>query len=180
METLLDELARAFDPLGSMPLHVVALRLISAILLGGVIGWDREVNARSAGLRTHMMISLAAATFVIVGVELTSLEVAPGTVSQTDPLRLIEGVTSGVAFLAAGSIVINGTSVRGITTGASMWLCGAIGLCCGLGDITLAMLTTVLALVVLQLIHLLLSPVAQRVKGSRPEPGEDEPTDRGG
>ena len=168
------------DSLRSMPLGVAAVRLLSAIVLGGLIGWERELSERPAGLRTHMMISLAAATFVIVGIELTSLEVAPGTASQTDPLRLIEGVTSGVAFLAAGSIIINGTNVRGITTGASMWLCGAIGLCCGLGDITLAILTTLLALAVLQLIHLLLSPVADRVKASRPKPGEDEPTDRGG
>ncbi|MBB1490928.1 MgtC/SapB family protein [Paracoccus sp. MC1854] len=180
MDAVLADLARAFDPLGSMPLHIAALRLIAAIVLGGVIGWDREVNARSAGLRTHMLISLAAATFVIVGIELTSLEAAPGTTSQIDPLRLIEGVTSGVAFLAAGSIIINGTNVRGITTGASMWLCGAIGLCCGLGDITLAILTTVLAMTVLQLIQLLLSPVAKRAKGERPDADAEGPKDRGG
>lgn len=174
MDSFKTELSHAFEPLDSMPLEVAAIRLVAAILLGGIIGWDREVNARAAGLRTHMLISLAAATFAIVAMELTSFESAPGVHLQTDPLRLIEAVTSGVAFLAAGSIIITGASVRGVTTGASMWLCGAIGLCCGVGDIVLAVLATVFAMVVLLLIQLLLSPVARRFKS------EEEPEDRGG
>ena len=152
------------DPMTSVPLGVAELRLVTAKLLGGIIGWEREVNARAAGLRTHMLIALAAAVFALVAMELTSFEGAPGTQLNTDPLRLIEAVTSGVAFLAAGSIVINGANVRGVTTGASMWLCGAIGLCCGVGDIKLAVLVTVLAMVVLWLIHHLVIPVAERMQ----------------
>lgn len=167
MNSLATELSRAFEPLDSMPLEVAAIRLVAALVLGGLIGWDREVNARAAGLRTHMLISLSAATFAIVAMELTSFEAAPGGHLQTDPLRLIEAVTSGVAFLAAGSIIITGASVRGVTTGASMWLCGAIGLCCGVGDILLAVLATVFALIVLLLIQLLLSPLARRIKNER-------------
>ena len=174
MDSIIAELSRAFEPMGSMPLEVAAIRLVAAIVLGGVIGWDREIHSRAAGLRTHMLISLAAATFAIVGMELTSFEAAPGVRMQIDSLRLIEAVTSGVAFLAAGSIIITGASVRGVTTGASMWLCGAIGLCCGLGDILLAVLTTIFALTVLLLIHLLLSPMAERFKT------RDQPEDRGG
>lgn len=153
------------DPMTSIPLGTAALRLMTALALGGVIGWEREVNARAAGLRTHMLIALAAATFAVVAMELTSFEGAPQTQLNTDPLRLIEAVTSGVAFLAAGSIVINGANVRGVTTGASMWLCGAIGLCCGVGDIKLAGLVTLLAVTVLWLIHQTVSPVAERLKG---------------
>lgn len=174
MNSLIAELSRAFEPLDSMPLDVAAIRLVAALVLGGIIGWDREVNARAAGLRTHMLISLAAATFAIVAMELTSFEAAPDARLQMDPLRLIEAVTSGVAFLAAGSIIITGASVRGVTTGASMWLCGAIGLCCGVGDILLAALATVFAMIVLLLIHLLLSPMARRFKA------RDDPEDRGG
>jgi len=174
MDQITAELSRAFEPMGSMPLEVAAIRLIAALVLGGVIGWDREVNARAAGLRTHMLISLAAAVFAIIAMELTSFEADPEARLQIDPLRLIEAVTSGVAFLAAGSIIITGASVRGVTTGASMWLCGAIGLCCGVGDILLAVLATIFAIIVLLLIHLLLSPVARRFKA------QDEPGDRGG
>lgn len=155
------------DPMTSMPLATAALRLLTAMLLGGVIGWEREVNARAAGLRTHMLIALAAAVFAIVAMELTYFEGAPATQLRTDPLRLIEAVTSGVAFLAAGSIITSSGSVRGITTGASMWLCGAIGLCCGVGDVKLAGLVTLLAVVVLWLIHLLVSPVAERMADRR-------------
>lgn len=157
------------DPMTSIPLMTAALRLATAMLLGGIIGWEREVNARAAGLRTHMLIALAAATFAVVAMELTSFDGAAETELKTDPLRLIEAVTSGVAFLAAGSIVINGANVRGVTTGASMWLCGAIGLCCGVGDIKLAGLVTVMAMAVLWLIRLTVQPVAKRMRDDRDE-----------
>ena len=174
------------DPMNSMAMGTAALRLATAIILGGVIGWEREINSRAAGLRTHMLIALAAAAFAIVAMELTSFESAPGIVLQTDPLRLIESVTSGVAFLAAGSIVITGASVRGITTGASMWLCGAIGLCCGVGDIKLAGLVTLMAIVVLWLIQQFVTPVAENVRDSRAGAKDGSPDaegtdgDRGG
>lgn len=152
-----------------MSVATATLRLLSALILGRVIGLEREVNLRAAGLRTHM---LASATFAIVAMELTSFEGDPDMAMRIDPLTLIEAVTSGVAFLAAGSIVINGANVRGVTTGASMWLCGAIGLCCGVGDVKLAGLVTLLAMLVLWLIQRLVTPVAIRVRG-------DDPEDRG-
>lgn len=152
-----------------MSVATATLRLLSALILGGVIGWEREVNSRAAGLRTHMLISLASSTFAIVAMELTSFECDPDMAMRIDPLTLIEAVTSGVAFLAAGSIVIN---LRGVTTGASMWLCGTIGLCCGVGDVKLAGLVTLLAMLVLWLIQRLVTPVAIRVHG-------DDPEDRG-
>ncbi|WP_134724598.1 MgtC/SapB family protein [Paracoccus luteus] len=171
------------NPMNSVSMATAVLRLLTAILLGGVIGWEREVNSRAAGLRTHMLISLAAAAFAIVAMELTSFQAAPGTEIQTDPLRLIEAVTSGVAFLAAGSIVITGASVRGVTTGASMWLCGAIGLCCGVGDVKLAGLVTLMAIVVLWLIQRFVTPVAEQVRDQQADDhgtGGDRRGDRGG
>ncbi|MGN6891013.1 MgtC/SapB family protein, partial [Neisseria sp. P0014.S004] len=78
-----------------------------AVLLGGVIGWEREVKSRAAGLRTHMLIALAAACFTLVAMELVDFSPVNEQQQRTDPLRLIEAVTAGVAFLAAGSIVIN-------------------------------------------------------------------------
>ncbi|AUM75568.1 MgtC/SapB family protein [Paracoccus jeotgali] len=139
------------------------IRMAMALLLGGLIGWDREANAKSAGLRTHMMISLAAALFTVIALELTHIEGDPQASMSYDPGRLIEAVTSGVAFLAAGSIVISGTNVRGITTGASMWLVGAIGLCCGTGDLVLAVMATGMALLVLWVIRKVIpQPEAQK------------------
>lgn len=167
------------DPMNSVSMATAALRLMTAILLGGIIGWEREINSRAAGLRTHMLIALAAAAFAIVAMELTSFESAPGVGLQTDPLRLIEAVTSGVAFLAAGSIVITGASVRGVTTGASMWLCGAIGLCCGVGDVKLARLVTLMAIIVLWLIQQFVTPVAEHVRDNRADAGRGD-TDAGG
>lgn len=158
----MDLLQQVTSGLDSVSLATAAFRLGLALLLGGIIGLDREATNRPAGLRTHMLIALASATFAIVAMELTSLPAAPSTELRADPLRLIEAVTSGVAFLAAGSIVINGGSVRGVTTGASMWLCGAIGLCCGVGDIKLALLVTFLAMVVLVLLRLVLPEPPER------------------
>lgn len=140
-----------FQPLDSMSLGTASARLGLALLLGGVIGWERERAAHSAGLRTHMLISMAAALFTIIAMELTFLRLDQDAEMQVDPLRLIEAVTAGVAFLAAGSIIFSGGSVRGITTGASMWLAGAVGLTAGNGKGTLAIIAALLALVVLWL-----------------------------
>lgn len=160
------------DTMRSMSLGTAALRLGAALILGGLIGWEREASSRAAGLRTHMLISLAAALFAIIGQELLDFaRINPDAQVQPDPLGLISAVTSGVAFLAAGSIIINGGSVRGVTTGASMWLCGAIGLCCGIGDLALAGLATGMALVVLYLVQIVIKPVAQ--KGSEPSGDRD-------
>ena len=87
------------DPMTSVPLGAAVLRLVTAMLLGGIIGWEREISARAAGLRTHMLISLAAAMFTIVAMELTHFPVEGDDTLRIDPLRLIEAVTAGVATL---------------------------------------------------------------------------------
>lgn len=156
---MLEQLSAEFTRPMSLPTEVAILRLSMALVLSSVIGWEREVKARAAGLRTHMLIGLAAACFTLVAMELMTLSPQNADQQRLDPLRLIEAVTAGVAFLAAGSIVISGANVRGVTTGASMWLCGAIGLCCGTGDLQLAMIATVMAMVVLYLIRALVTPV---------------------
>ena len=105
-------------------LEIIA-RLIVSLFLGGVIGFDREVKNRPAGLRTHMLVALAASIFSITTLEIIAdLEKTGHT---ADPLRAIEAVTAGVAFLAAGTIIQSRAQISGLTTGASMWLAGAIG-----------------------------------------------------
>ncbi|OWU85220.1 magnesium transporter MgtC [Oceanicola sp. 22II-s10i] len=135
-------------------LHVT-LRLAIAILLGGLLGWEREAVRKEAGLRTHMMISLAACLFALITLGLMASPLADDDSIRKDPIRVIEAVTAGVAFLAAGTIFTRGGDVKGLTTGAGMWLAGAIGVATGLGNIGLACLATLLALTVLRLFKLL-------------------------
>src|SRR5690606_36360788 len=118
-------------------LPIVVLRLLAAAVLGGIVGFERELHARNAGLRTHMLISVAACLFALVGLELMAIAEAAGDEAKADPLRLIEAVTAGVAFLVAGSIISSGGRVQGLTTGAGMWLSGATGLACGTGHLAL-------------------------------------------
>ncbi|SNT71838.1 MgtC/SapB family protein [Paracoccus seriniphilus] len=161
MSQFLDAFTDIFSPLQSMPMATAAARLVLALLLGAAIGWEREIKSRAAGLRTHMLISMAAAMFTIVAMELTHFPEEQQGQLRIDPLRLIEAVTAGVAFLAAGSIITSGRTVRGITTGASMWLAGAIGLACGVGSGLLAVVGSALALTVLWIIRLLVKPLTR-------------------
>ncbi len=130
---------------------VAALRMIAALIMGGAIGFEREWHHKPAGLRTHMLIAVAAALFALIALEIVEISRAEGAESgaRSDLVRLIGAVTSGVAFLAAGSIVTAGAHVKGLTTGAGMWLAGAVGLACGTGRIGLAALATGITLVVL-------------------------------
>lgn len=131
---------------------VIVARLLLAALYGAVIGFEREWRNRPAGLRTHILVCVAAATFAILTIEIMH---APQFVKDTarfDPLRVVEAVTAGVAFLAAGVVIFTKGQVHGLTTGAGMWLAGAIGVACGLGLWQIALFATVLALVVLGLL----------------------------
>lgn len=115
---------------------------------------EREWRNRPAGLRTHILICLATAMIAILTIEITHVDVFAGQEIRIDPIRLVEATTAGVAFLAAGLIFFAKGEVQGLTTGAGMWLAGAIGLAVGLGFWQIALLGTVLAVVVLSLLQL--------------------------
>lgn len=127
------------------------LRLIVATFLGAVIGFDRQLKKRPAGLRTHMVLSLAAALFTVLTLELHA-ELSGQMKIGADPIRIIEAITVGVSFLAAGTIIRSGRHVEGLTTGAGMWLAGAVGLACGLERYALAVLGAILAVIILVLL----------------------------
>lgn len=133
-------------------LGVVIARLLFAAGLGAFLGLDREILARPAGMRTYMLVSLAAATFTVVTFELMEQAKAEGATS-VDPIRVIEAVTAGVAFLAAGAIIQSRGRIHGVTTGAGLWLAGAIGTACGIGAYPIAILATVLGFVILTLLR---------------------------
>jgi putative Mg2+ transporter-C (MgtC) family protein len=123
-----------FDPANTtLSEGVIAMRLLLAVGLGAVIGFEREQLARPAGLRTHMLTALAAALFTIITMEIHAGVLREASGHSTDPIRVIEAVTAGVAFLAAGAIFRSQGDVKGLTTGAGMWLAGAIGVACGAG-----------------------------------------------
>lgn len=132
-----------------LPFSVIAARLLLAACLGAAIGFEREWRHHSAGLRTHMLVSLASASFAILGIEILHSPQFDEDSARLDPTRMIEAITAGVAFLAAGSIIFARGRVKGLTTGAGLWLAGAIGLASGLGLWQVALFSAALALVVL-------------------------------
>lgn len=139
-------------PQTQIPYPVIAARFVGAILLGGVIGLERERKERPAGLKTHILVSLAAALFAIISIESVHMPGLTDSQVNIDPLRVVEAVTAGVAFLAAGTIVLTKGEVHGLTTGASLWLAGAIGLALGFGHWLIALFAVVAAFVVLSVV----------------------------
>lgn len=138
---------------------VILARLLLAAVAGATIGFEREWRNRPAGLRTHILVCVAAATFAILTVEIMHAPMfAADAIRDTvkvDPIRIVEAVTAGVAFLAAGVVIFARGEVHGLTTGAGMWLAGAIGVACGLGLWQIALLATLIGLIVLGLLHAL-------------------------
>ncbi|MFC3606258.1 MgtC/SapB family protein [Stutzerimonas tarimensis] len=125
----------------------VAIRLTLAMILGGLLGYEREYKGKAAGLRTHMLVCVGAALFVLVPLK--------AGIVQDDVSRVIQGVVTGVGFLGAGTILKGGErrEVQGLTTAAGIWLTAAVGVASGLGHETTAVLTTLLALMVLMVMR---------------------------
>ena len=123
---------------------IIILKLILAIILGGLVGWEREHGKKPAGLRTHMLVCLGSALVTIV-----SLYVFERFGSATDPGRIAAGIVTGIGFLGAGAIIRLGGSVKGLTTAASIWMVAAIGLAVGCGLYLTAIISAILCLVIL-------------------------------
>jgi len=118
----------------------VLYKLVLAIVLGGIIGWERETLDRPAGFRTHVLVCVGSAVYMLVSLSMTTAG------KPADPGRIAAQVASGMGFLGAGTIIRHGSVVRGLTTAASLWTVAAIGLCVGRGGSALwiAVLATVL------------------------------------
>ena len=124
-----------------MPLDVMLLRLATAALLGSIIGYERDIHGRAAGLRTHMLVSIGATLFTLVSMEF-SMGV-DGLTTHGDPGRIAAQIVTGIGFLGAGTILKSGFTVRGLTTAAYLWLVAAIGVACAIGQIPLAILVAI-------------------------------------
>lgn len=131
----------------------VMVRLLLAALLGGIVGYEREHKGKAAGLRTHMLVAMGAALFVLVP-ERGGMDIA-------DMSRVIQGVVAGVGFLGAGAIIKRHSEeqVQGLTTAAGIWMTAAIGVACDLGREAIALLATLLAIVILVMLpHVVSAP----------------------
>ena len=135
------------------------LRLVVALVLGAVIGLDRRMRSKPAGLRTMSLVSLGSATFTLVGVtamlQLASAEQAAGfeAMVRLDTSRVIAGIVGGIGFLGAGAIIQARGRVQGMTTASGIWMTAAIGVSVGLGQYVLALASTFLAFLVLVLLR---------------------------
>lgn len=139
-----------------------ALRIFIAGMLGGVIGLEREYRAKEAGFRTHFLVSLGSALFMILshsGFDLT-LQHTPNV--SLDPSRIASQVVTGIGFIGAGIIIFQKHVVHGLTTAAGLWVTSAIGLTCGSGMYVLAVSATVMVLICLEALHLILRKIGTR------------------
>lgn len=150
---MLDALIAEFTAPSPVPAGIMILRVLGAVVFCGVIGLEREFRKNAAGLRTNMLIGLAAVVFTLVTLHMLETMGENQDATRLDPVRLVEAVTAGIAFLAAGVIVYARGDVHGLTTGASMWLSAAIGLSVGLGMWSVALAATVVGIIILWLLR---------------------------
>jgi putative Mg2+ transporter-C (MgtC) family protein len=130
------------------------IRLVIAGALAALLGWEREEARKPAGLRTHVLVGIAAALYTAIA-ELAVEDIGPrGEGFQADPIRAVQAVAIGIGFLGSGVIFIsrNGDRVKGLTTAASIWATAAIGIAAGLGHYVLAVGATLLLLFVLRVL----------------------------
>lgn len=123
------------------------LRLFIAGLLGGLIGFEREFRAKEAGLRTHFLVALGSALFMLIS--------QYAFTGRFDAARVAAQVVSGIGFIGAGVIIFQKNVVRGVTTAAGLWVAGAIGLACGAGMYAIAAAATLMTVICLETMHLI-------------------------
>ncbi|MEO5727082.1 MAG: MgtC/SapB family protein [Byssovorax sp.] len=124
----------------------IVVRLLLAAILGGALGFEREHKGKAAGIRTHMLVALGSALFILIPEQVG--------VKPADMSRVLQGVIAGVGFLGAGTIIKGKEeeNVKGLTTAAGIWLTSAIGIAAGMGRESSAVLSTILALMILALV----------------------------
>jgi putative Mg2+ transporter-C (MgtC) family protein len=171
----------------------ILLRVALAAALGGVLGLERELREREAGLRTHLLVSVGSALFTLVSAYGFHAFLSSGqNVIRADPTRIAAQIVTGIGFLGAGAIIRQGFSVRGLTTAATLWVVAAIGLASGAGYYSAAVITTAVALISLWPLRILAFRIVQRFRagtgrllvqlptGQSPAPVIEEVERRGG
>ncbi|HTO91104.1 MAG TPA: MgtC/SapB family protein [Candidatus Sulfotelmatobacter sp.] len=137
-----------------MPYTELFLRIVVGALLGGVIGLERDRRGRPAGLRTHMLVALAAATYMVVSTQfIEHQKYGAAEHVEVDVSRIAASIVTGIGFLGGGAIMRTGLNVLGLTTAAGIWLVGAIGMASGGGMYATAVYVTVLGLIALTVLR---------------------------
>lgn len=131
---------------GTNPEFIV--RILIAVILGGLIGFERELTKKPAGFRTHIFVSMGACLFTLSSFYLLPADQALGAFDAT---RISAGIVAGISFIGAGTIIASGGDVKGITTAASLWVVAAIGLMVGLGNYVLPVIATIIAFLFLRM-----------------------------
>jgi putative Mg2+ transporter-C (MgtC) family protein len=140
-------------------------RLSLAAVLGGAIGFERELRDREAGLRTHLLVCLGSALFTIVSAYgFRDFLTSGDQVIRADPTRIAAQIVTGIGFLGAGAIIRQGLSVRGLTTAATLWVSAAIGIAAGAGYYSGAVLGTVVTLIALWPLRVAAYQVFERLR----------------
>jgi putative Mg2+ transporter-C (MgtC) family protein len=141
MQPLLDELS--LGPPDTVEVTRILLRMLVAMAAGAILGYEREQTRKAAGFRTHILVALGAALFVLAPLE--------AGMPPADVSRIVQGVAAGIGFIGAGAILklTAEREIKGLTTAASIWMTAAAGIAAGLGRFTLAILATALAFITL-------------------------------
>ncbi|TDQ34677.1 MgtC/SapB family protein [Aureibacillus halotolerans] len=133
--------------------HVMLVRILVALVLSGLVGLEREVSKRPAGFRTHILVGMGACMMMLLSLYGFEEFIENYDNVQYDPARIPSYVISGIGFLGAGTILVKGATIRGLTTAASIWVVAGLGLTVGAGLYTLAILSTVVVLLSLMFLN---------------------------
>lgn len=139
----------------------IILKLLLAVFLGGLIGLERLIVHKEAGMKTHALVSLGSALFVIISEELMFLY---GDIGSFDPTRIASQIVVGIGFLGAGSIMLQGSHIKGLTTASGLWITAGIGMAAGFGFSSLAIITTVLVLMIFVLMTIFERPIRKIIE----------------
>jgi len=133
------------------------IRIMAAAFMGGLIGLERDIHGRAAGLRTHLLVSVGSCLFMIISWVIASRGVSPWLSGSEnfDPGRIAAQVVTGIGFLGAGTIIKEGFTIRGLTTAACLWVAAGIGLASGAGLYGLAMVVTAVSMITLLFVEYL-------------------------
>jgi putative Mg2+ transporter-C (MgtC) family protein len=142
------------DPLAVSSTWEIALRLGAAVLVGLLLGLDREVRGHDAGIRTHALVALSSAMIMISSLLLYDEIRAAGAGNAPDPLRAVQGLAQSIGFIAAGLIFVRGGAVRNMTTASNIWVAAAVGIACGCGQYGLVLIGAGLAMILLTFVKL--------------------------
>ena len=130
----------------------ILIRIIFSIILGGVIGFEREVTNKSAGLRTQILVCLGSCIFTILSIY--GFSTAVTLYPLGDPSRVAAQIVTGIGFIGAGTVLRQGLTITGLTTASTLWMAAAIGMACGSGKISIAIFSTIIAISVLVFIRM--------------------------